>query len=90
MLPYRRNVVRDKQRTVHIDMYEIRFSIHSVLKVQIMSVEEFTQLKILMSMRASLLTWQTYDIQFTNAVQGNKIKNARIIAHLNGPTITII
>ncbi len=35
------------------------------------------------------LTWQTYDIQFTNAVtkNGNKIKNARITAHLNGITI---
>ena len=32
------------------------------------------------------LTWQTYDVEFTNAVakNGKKIKNARITAHLNG------
>ncbi len=36
------------------------------------------------------LTWQTYDIDFTNAVRdesGKKVKNARITAKLNGITI---
>ena len=35
------------------------------------------------------LSWQTYDIDFTNAVanDGKKIKNARLTARLNGIVI---
>ena len=49
----------------------------------------YTKLEPKLNMCLPPLTWQTYDIEFTNAVlkDGKKVKTARITAKLNGVLI---
>jgi hypothetical protein len=90
-LPYERDQGRGNSGFYQVDMYEVQILDSFGLDGKNNECGGvYSKKDSLVNACLPPLTWQTYDIDFTNAVgndEGKKVKNARITARLNGITI---